>query len=38
MLMLLESGPLLNVTLQVPLGLGLIFGAAFVVYAIKSIM
>lgn len=29
--------PLINVTLYAPIGLGLIIGTAFVVYAIKSI-
>ncbi len=30
--------PLINVTLQVPLGLSVIIATAFVIYAIKSIM
>lgn len=34
---LLDAGPLINVTLQVPIGLATVMTIAFVVYALKSI-
>ena len=36
--MLFDADPLINITINVPMGLGLVFGTAFVVYAIKSLM
>lgn len=31
------EGPLLNVNLYIPVGLGLVVGVVFILYAIKSI-
>ena len=34
----LLDDPYINVSINVPMGLALVFGAAFVVYAIKSLL